>query len=351
MKCCELQGYDPRWDEFVRNHPHGTFFHLLQWRDVVERNFGYIPCYLYAQEKDEIVGVLPLFLVKSALFGKSLISIPLAVYGGILSQISDARTLLFETAKDLGVKQKVKYIELRGNPFSKQPELISNENEQRRLKQNDLYVTFVQDISENEEENFSRIPRKQRRMVRQAEKHGLQSRITTDGVEQLYPVYAESVKNLGTPSYPKNYFRDLQDTFKDQCCSLLVEHQGKVVAGVMSFFYKQQILPYYSGSLRESRYLAPNDFMYWRLMCHGAASGCSTFDFGRSKRGTGAFDFKRHWGFEPQPLPYLSYQVNGNSIPDTSSLNPKLQWAIKLWQRLPLSLTMMIGPRIARHLP
>ncbi len=351
MKCHNLLGQDPRWDEFVRTDSQGTFFHLLQWRDVLVRHFDHTPFYLYVEDGKSIVGVLPLFLVKSALFGRSLISIPLAVYGGIVAQSPDAEKLLLEEAKALAAKHGAGYVEFRGNPYRTQAAESAGEMQQSQIKQSDLYVTFIQEITGNDDDNFARVPRKQRRMIRQAEKYKLESRITADGLDAFYPVYAESVRNLGTPCYPKAYFKELQKSFGDDCRTLLVEHNGKTIAGVLTFFYKDQVLPYYSGSLRDSRQLAPNDFMYWRLMSFAAAQGCRIFDFGRSKKGTGAFDFKRHWGFEPQALPYLYYPIKARSIPDTSSLNPKLQWAIKLWQRLPLWLTMTLGPRIARHLP
>jgi hypothetical protein len=130
-----------------------------------------------------------------------------------------------------------------------------------------------------------------------------------------------------------------------------VEYEGKAIAGVLVFFYKKQVLPYYGGALKECSHLSPSDFMYWQLMRYGAAHGYRIFDFGRSKQGTGSFNFKRHWGFEPRPLPYVYYPIKSQLIPDTSSLNPNLQWAIRIWRNLPLKLTMALGPRIVRHLP
>ena len=110
-------------------------------------------------------------------------------------------------------------------------------------------------------------------------------------------------------------------------------------------------MPYYGGALKEYFTLAPNDFMYWEVLRYGSAQGYKIFDFGRSKEGTGAYNFKRHWGFEPRPLPYFYYPIKSREIPDTSPLNPKLQWAIRIWRSLPLKLTMALGPRIVRHIP
>jgi len=350
MQCRQCDDFDSRWDRFVLANQQGTFFHLLGWRDVIARNFGYRPFYFYAEEQNEIQGVLPLFLVRSLLFGKALVTIPLGVYGGIVSQSDEAEKSLFRAVEELARKLQVRYFELRGNPYKNGNGLVDGNNEEHRLIRRDLYVTFIREINEKEEENFALIPRKQRRMIRQAQKRGLRSRMDDDRLRECYQVYAQSVRNLGTPVFSYGYFRDLKQTFGDQCRTLLVEYQGKTVAGVLTFFYKDQILPYYSGSLFDSRHLAPNDFMYWELMSYGSANGHKAFDFGRSKKDSGSFNFKRHWGFEPLPLPYFYYRVNGKSLPDASSRNPKLQWAMKLWSRLPLSVTTALGPRIVPHL-
>jgi FemAB-related protein (PEP-CTERM system-associated) len=224
---------------------------------------------------------------------------------------------------------------------------VLNEN----FKQKNLYVTFIADIDPNPEVNLSRIPRKQRRMVRQGEKYGLRFSNDNHRLRDCYDVYAASVANLGTPVYPYSYFQKLAEHFGDQCGVFLVDYQDKPVAAVMSFFFKDQVLPYYGGALREFFYLAPNDFMYWELLSYAATHGYRIFDFGRSKLGTGSFDFKRHWGFEPRPLPYWYQSIDGHELPDTSPLNPKLQWAIRIWRNLPLVLTKGIGPHIARHIP
>jgi FemAB-related protein (PEP-CTERM system-associated) len=240
-------------------------------------------------------------------------------------------------------------LEIRGNPYGDDKAFFREDFPS--FKRKDGHVTFIREIEASEDTNLARIPRKQRRMIRQAQKFGLRAFMGDDRLRECYLVYAESLRNLGTPVYGFRYFQDLKKTFGDQCRVLLVESKGKVIAGVLSFFYKDQVLPYYGGSLSEHRNLAPNDFMYWELMRFGATNGYKTFDFGRSKKDTGSFAFKRHWGFEPQPLPCFYYPVGTKEISDTAALNSKLQWAIRVWRRLPLRLTMAIGPRIAPHLP
>ncbi len=351
MECAILRDRDPRWDEFVTAHPSGTFFHLSAWREILKNSFEYEPIYLIAEDSQRLCGVLPLVLVKSWLFGRSLVAMPVGVYGGILASSDQAGRKLLDEAMRLAKQHRVRYLELRGNPFGEFEIEASFNGTASSWSRKNTYVTFVGEIEPTDEANLARIPRKQRRMVRQGEKFGLKAIFDNHRLPEFYEVYAESVRNLGTPVYGYSYFKNLVETFGAKCKVLVVEHQGKVIAGVLSFFYRDQVLPYYGGALKESLPVAPNDFMYWELMRYAAANGYKVFDFGRSKEGTGSFNFKRHWGFEPKPLPYWCYSPDGQSIPDTSPLNPKLQWAIRVWRELPLPITKTLGPHIVRHIP
>jgi len=351
MESAILRVQDSQWDEFVTTHPAGTFFHLSAWREIIAKCFGYEPMYLYTHELGQIRGILPLFLIKSLLFGRSLVGMPWGVYGGILASDEKSGRMLLEESMRLAREHQVRYLELRGNPYSDfDVKSIANGSGSSWSRKN-IYVTFVGEITATDEANLARIPRKQRRMVRQGEKNGLKAIFDNGRLREFYDVYAESVHNLGTPVFGYSYFQNLVGAFGHRCKVLVIEHEGKVIAGVMSFFYRDQVLPYYGGALKESVHMAPNDFMYWELMRHAAAQGYKVFDFGRSKEGTGSFNFKRHWGFEPRPLPYWCYSPSGQGIPDTSPLNPKLQWAIKIWRGLPLPVTKSLGPHIVRHLP
>lgn len=351
MECSLFRGEDSRWDEFVSGHPGGTFFHLAAWRGIIERSFGFEPLYLFATDGGALRGVLPLFLVKSLLFGRSLVAMPMGVYGGPVALDEEASQALIRKAMSLVKEHAVRYLEIRGNPHAQFDATASLNGDAARWSSKNLYFTFLGEIEPTDELNLARIPRKQRRMVRQGEKHGLKAVFGNERLREFYDVYAESVRNLGTPVYGYDYFENLLSAFGEQCKVMVVEQNGKVIAGVLSFFYRDQVLPFYGGALKESLQFAPNDFMYWQLMRCAASKGYRVFDFGRSKEGTGPFHFKRHWGFEPRALPYWYYTPQGNGVPDTSPLNPKLQWAIRIWRGLPLGVTKALGPHIVRHIP
>jgi FemAB-related protein (PEP-CTERM system-associated) len=216
----------------------------------------------------------------------------------------------------------------------------------------DLYVTFRRPIHETDDENMAAIPRNQRRSIRVAMKHGLTSRVgERDLLPEFYDVYSQSVRNLGTPVFPRRLFENLLDELRPHAKILGVFHGGGMVAGVLTFFFRDQVLPYYGGAVRRAFPLAASDFMYWSLMRHGRESGYKVFDFGRSKVDSGSYHFKRHWGFEPAPLAYQYCLIGQHALPDLTPRNPAFAWPIRLWRKMPLRLTQWIGPKLVRFLP
>jgi len=329
-----------QWDEYVRSSDKATFFHLIGWKRVVEKTFGYRPFYLLAEDHGCVQGILPLFLMRTLSFRKALISLPLAAYGGACAEDKDTENLLVEEAKTLTRRERIDYLELR-NTEGKHPDLPIK----------DLYVTFQQELYEDPEKNLERIPRKTRRMIRQGGKHNLRAERGRDYLREFYHIYAQSVRNLGTPVFPFRLFTYLMEEFPQTCQILVVRHEGRIVSGVMTFFYKDQVLPYYGGALKEAFPLAVNNFMYWELMKYGCERGYKVFDFGRSKKGSGSFEFKKHWGMEPKPLYYQYYLNQLGQMPDLHPLNPKYQGMIHLWRRLPLAVTKVLGPKIVKYIP
>lgn len=327
-----------RWNQYVYAQPQGTFFHRAEWKDVIEKAFGHRCHFLYAEHNDEIVGVLPLGHIKSALFGNALISSPFCVYGGILTNDVNVHQALLDAGCKLAAELGVDYLEMR-----------HRDQPLEGWQGKDLYVTFRKIIDPDVEKNLLSIPRKQRAVVRKGIEAGLQGEIDT-GIDRLYDAYSQSVHALGTPVFPKRYFRVLKDCFGEDCEVLTITYQGRVVSSVMSFYFRDEVLPYYGGGTAEAREVKANDFMYWDLMRRACERGIRVFDYGRSKVGTGSYSFKKNWGFEPEPLHYQYHLVRAKEMPNVSPTNPKYQRFIKAWQRMPLGLTRLIGPMIAKNL-
>jgi FemAB-related protein (PEP-CTERM system-associated) len=329
---------DGAWDQFVRAHPQGTFFHLSAWAEVIERSFGHRGHYLLAQRGGAIEGVLPLVHQKSLLFGNALMSIPFGVYGGAIATNAETERALIDAATALARELGVDYLELR----NRDPVDLG-------WPTRDLYVTFRKQLLPTEQANFLAIPRKQRAMVRKGIDAGLRAEIDT-GTERFYRAYSESVRNLGTPVFAHRYFRELRRAFGEHCEILTILHQDKVAASVLSFYFRDEVLPYYHGGTALAREYKANDFLYWELMRRACARGVRIFDYGRSKRGTGSFAFKEHWGFEPAPLHYQYYLVRAREVPNVSPTNPRYRMFIRAWQHLPLPVSRAVGPLLARSL-
>ncbi|MDA3922478.1 MAG: FemAB family PEP-CTERM system-associated protein [Salinisphaera sp.] len=326
------------WDAFVQQTPAATFFHRAGWKQVIETSFGHRCHFLYAERAGRIEGVLPLAHVNSRLFANALISTPFCVYGGAAATTEAARDALYARACELAEKLEVEYFESR----EPQP---THEDWPRK----DLYFTFRREIADNDEDNLKAIPRKQRAVIRKACQAGLDWSIDSS-TDRLYDLYVYNMRSLGTPPVAQKYLDCLQSVFGSDCEILTITHEATPVASVLSFYFRDEILPYYSGAGPQARDYKANDYLYWALMSHATERGVKWFDFGRSKRDTGPYHFKRHWGFEPQPLPYEYYMVGIDHMPDLSPNNPKYAYFIRAWQKLPLRVTRMLGPWLARDL-
>ncbi|GAB0055926.1 hypothetical protein SIID45300_00225 [Candidatus Magnetaquicoccaceae bacterium FCR-1] len=327
------------WDRFVATCPEATFFHRFGWKQVIETVFNHPTHYLLARANGEIRGVLPLVHVKSLLFGNALVSTPFCVQGGVAALDEESRLALESHAEQHALELGVDWLECR-NTTPRRPDWDAKS----------LYYGFRKPISPNPETNLAAIPRKQRAEVRKGIAHHLVA-VEDDTIHtRCFDIYAESVRNLGTPVFPRALFFQLKETFGADCQGLRIEQHGKSVAEVVSFYFRDQVLPYYGGGLPEARASGAMAFMYWELMTRAAARGAETFDFGRSKIGSGSFDFKKFYGFTPEPLQYRYRLVRAGKLPDINPMNPKYRLFIRLWKRLPLPVAERVGPWLSRHL-
>ncbi len=331
------------WDAFVAAHEDGTFCHRAGWKRVIEDGAGQNCPYLLAEEAGQLVGILPLTIRKSLLFGNAAISSMFGVYGGALTSHEAACLALYEKAWQLTQKEGIDVLECRsvkaqhaGTAGWVVPEAKS--------------ATFVREIEGDDEALLLSIPRKQRAVIRK----GLKNDLVSDwqaGVDEFYALYAHSVHRLGTPVFPKSLFMALLEVFKEDVDIQLIRlPSGEAVASLMSFYDEKTVYPYYAGGNDKARSVAAHDFMYYDLMKRARDRGKKVFDFGRSKIGSGPYSFKKNWGFSPVPLEYEYRLTEGALLPNLSPDNAKFQLMVSAWKKLPLWLANRLGPLIARHL-
>ncbi|MCB9877167.1 MAG: FemAB family PEP-CTERM system-associated protein [Planctomycetes bacterium] len=348
-----LPGEDARWDAYVARHPLGTFFHRTGWSRAVGEMFHHQPHHLVVEQGRRWLGVLPLFLTKSPFLGKNLVSVPYSVYGGVLADDERTHRALLERAGELGRELGVGFVELR-----------HLETRPGDLPESPLYVTFRCDLPDDPADVMARIPKKRRAEIRAArdakaaatdktrETFGI--RVTDDGsVDELFRLFADNKRRLGSPTLPRRWFQALADEFgKAAVIHRAVEPSGRTIAAVMSFTFRDTVYAYYSGSLPDVNHTGVNNFIYCAIMEWAVENGYRRFDFGRSRIDSGPAKFKVNMGFTAEPLHYQYLLLgDGAKLPEFHPSNPKLALPRRLWSKLPMFATTALGARLSRFLP
>jgi FemAB-related protein (PEP-CTERM system-associated) len=333
------------WDAYVASDPSATPFHSRAWCEAISAATGN-KCHALAVRGagGRVLGLLPLHHIRSPLFGQALVSSGFAVDGGICASDSAAFAALATAAEDLARELGIGSVELRGGTAPSLPGWSVEDG---------TYAGFARALSADDDAELLAIPRKQRAEVRKALDSGLTVTTGADAGEQRdhYHVYATSVRNLGTPVFPKALFAQALAHFGPEGAEILtVRDNGRAVASVLSLYWRGTVMPYWGGGLAEARKSRANELMYFALMRRARERGCNRFDFGRSKVGTGPFSYKKNWGFEPAPLAYARWLAPGQAARDTNPNSAKYRLQVDLWKRLPLPVANMLGPMIAKGL-
>jgi FemAB-related protein (PEP-CTERM system-associated) len=323
------------WDAFVLVHPRATFFHQTGWKRVLEETFGYEAHYLAAWRGERLCGVLPLFACRSLRGKRALYSLPHTVYGGIVGEDRETEEALLAAARGLGLGP----VELR----NRHEGLLD-------LPRLDGFVTFEKALPATVPEVYRTFPKKAREAINQATKRWkLEADFAAD-LDTFYDLLAASYLSLGTPVFPKRMFASILRHFAGATSTLVVRHEGRPVAGVLSVVFRSIMMPLYSGEIPDATRLKANNFKYYRLMEHAVERGLARFDFGRSRLSNeGVVQFKCNQGFEAEPLPY---QTDGASRTEGADPNRGFFRRVRqVWTRLPAPVARTFGPRLIRYFP
>jgi FemAB-related protein (PEP-CTERM system-associated) len=317
----------------------GSLFHRPAWLRAVERGTGQRARGLLAEKGGAIVGWLPLSEVHSPIFGRLLASSGFAVGGGVLAEREATGEALCRAAEELAARLSCPTIELRGGPAPVDWHVRT-----------DSHCGFTAPLAADDEAQLLSITKRQRADIRKglAEDLEIVTGTSPANLAAFYAMYSESVRNLGTPVFPSSLFDAMLDCLDGDVMTVL--HRGLPVSSVLSFYYRGAVMPYWGGGTRAARRLRANDRLYYELMIDARRRGCNTFDFGRSKTGSGAWAFKKNWGFDPDPLSYSVWTAPGVSPRDADPTSARYARRIEVWRRLPLAVTNIIGPPIARGL-
>jgi len=341
MEIQKLRENDEKeWDTFVRRQDDATFFHLIGWKTVIEKTYKHKPYYLIARENGEIKGILPLFLMKSPVFGKKLISVPFLDYAGECASSEPAKNLLIEEAKKITREQGTDYLELRrfrGNCGG--------------LIIKDIYCTLILELKPDSELLWTNFNDKLRNAIRKAARSNLTVAIGREYINKFYDIFSNNMRYLGTPVHSLNFFKSVLYQFPSQANILIVNHEGKTIGAMLLLQFKDTIYAPWVSSDRQYFHLNPNNLLYWEAIKYGCEKGFGFFDFGRSKWDSGTFKFKKPWGAVPQQL-YYSYYLNSlDDVPDLDPSNPRYSALAQIWKRLPIQVVNIVGPKIRKDIP
>ena len=341
----------PAWDEYVNcrvtasaDSPAGRFeafgSHAWAWRDVFARSFGHRSVYLVARRSSEaaLVGVLPLTEIRSWLFGRSLTSQPFLNYGGVLAESPAVARTLVEAAARVARDRRCRHVELRH---------VSRQFEDLPSKAHK--VTMVRRL---EPGLWDKLDRKVRNQVRKAQKSDLSTvRGGTELLDDFYRVFARNMRDLGTPVYAREFFKQVLAAFPARAQVVVVRLGPTPVAAGVTYRTGGTIEVPWASSVRDFNALCPNHLLYWSILESALADGVRWLDFGRSTPHEGTYKFKEQWGAQPVPLHWEYAGLEGNAVPDQTPKNPKFRLAVSAWRQLPLWLANRVGPAVVRHVP
>ena len=333
-----LTGVAADWDPFVRSQRNWTPFHLLAWRDVIAQVYGHQTVYLAARDGDGLVGVLPLVLVKSAVFGRFLVSMPFVNYGGPLGSADAVRALAGEAAR-IATEERVKLLELRSRTELPLDLPVSHRK-----------ITVVLDIPAGSPDAlFKSFDAKLRSQVRRPQKAGIVVRFGVDQLDPFYRVFARHMRDLGTPVQPKKLFTALANSFGDDLWIGVAWLGDEPVAAGVGFRWDSEFEMTWASSLYAWNKLSPNMALYWAFMERACNSGVTLFNFGRCSVGAGTHRFKKQWGSRDEQLWW--YQQGSGVASTPSPDDGAYAWGPRVWKHLPVGIANLIGPPIVAGIP
>ncbi|MDX1812437.1 MAG: FemAB family PEP-CTERM system-associated protein [Gammaproteobacteria bacterium] len=341
MKILELSpSYYQKWDDFVQNHPNSSIYHLHEWSSLIEGLFGHKPHFLFTENNDEISGILPLIRLKSRLFGDFMTSVPYFNYGGALGKDLHTEKLLMESAGELAESLGVSHIEFR--------DVKTHENFPVKLDK----ITMELKLPDSPEELWKQFKPKLRAQIRRPEKAGAITKTgQLDLLDDFYSVFTRNMRDLGTPVYPKSFFRAILDTFPENTQIIMVYHEKTPTAAGFLIGFKDKLEIPWASSLRDYNKISVNMALYWRVLQYAIENRYKVFDFGRSSKDSGTYKFKKQWGAQEKQLYWHYWLKNGGELPALNPNNPKYQLAISTWKKRPLPVANWLGPKIVKNLP
>jgi FemAB-related protein (PEP-CTERM system-associated) len=334
------------WDGFVSARPAASVYLLSGWALLAREVFGHQAFFIEARSgTGTLQGVVPLVRQKSVIFGDFLTSMPFFNYGGALADAPQITLALMQQACQLAQRLGCRYLEFRDT----QP----REGEWRVRTDK---VTLVLDLPPDFATLSKQLGAKLRSQAKRADRENPTVRV--GGVELLddfYQVFCRTMRDLGTPVYPKRFFAAILARFPQECLLVMVDRAGAPAAGAFLVLANGRAEIPWAACRDDAKPAGFNMKLYWEVLRAVVERGCRQFDFGRSTLDSGTYRFKLQWGAKPHQL-YWHRWERGAAAADSSRPTPAaesgvMRRATAVWKRLPLAVANTLGPIVSPSLP
>lgn len=329
------------WNAYIGRNPVASVYHRAEWRELISTVFGHNGYYFCARNsQQEIVGVLPLIHMNSRLFGNFMVSLPYFNYGGPVADHPLIEQQLVDAANSQAAALGAAHVEYRDDiPRDAMPARTGK-------------VSMLLPLPASSETLLAGFSTKLRSQIRRAQRENPGTHFGgAELLDEFYAVFSRNMRDLGTPVYSKRFFLEILQRFPDQCTVVVVRLAGKPVAAGFLIGHRDVLEIPWASSLREVNHLAMNINLYWEILSFAIKRDYRLFDFGRSSRDAGTFRFKQQWGAQPHQLYWHYWLANQSPLPAINPANPKYALMIRLWKRLPVAVSRVLGPPIVRNIP
>jgi FemAB-related protein (PEP-CTERM system-associated) len=335
------------WERLVERSPDATSGHLWQWRQIIREAYGFTPFHIIAEDgSGGPVAAAPFILVRSLLYGNELASMPYIDYGGVChvdgldrTEAEAADRAILARARELAQQWRAKRLHIRSLRRLQPPFETSIEKVTQHLA-----------LAGSVNEQMKRLPSERRNRLRRCAKLGLVTEFLDPadhaGLSDLCDIYSENMRDLGSPTHSRRFFREIMRRLREFMTLIRVRHRGRTIAVGLALEFRGWMTLPWTGATYEARPLYGSNALYWAGIRLGIEHGCHTFDFGRSTLGSGIFEFKRQWGPVPvQPYWNTLYLKPGASAPRQRR---SLRAISRLWRYMPLRVARTVGPGLRR---
>jgi hypothetical protein len=334
------------WNELVLQNADYSIFHSKEWCQLLDKTYGYKPCYIILPGDTKFNLLIPMMEVNSIITGNRIVSLPFSDYCEPFSQEFTFDEILNQL-KSLYDKRNYKYIELRGGnyPFTSLPYSKG-------------YVHKI-DLTLGEERIYNNIRSSNKRNIKKASREHIKIKFSKDerSINDFYKLNILTRKRHGLPPQPFLFFKNINEILMSKGFCEIAEsiYRGKVIASSVLLTFGKKVLYKFGASDYKFQNLRANDLLFWEAIRHYSELGYEEFCFGRtSEESESLRRFKLGWGAREQSLNYYRYNLKREKFECNNNFTLKSPketgYHNFVFRNSPKSLLKFIGNITYRHI-